>query len=207
MERSRKPGSDVIAQPRPHTPTSGAHPTAGRRPDPAHSRAVAGLCLCTALLIQAGCASRSPRPDPSRGPVSTPVGTVSDTGWPFWPSDMRIHPLTQFVNDRKTGELVIEARVEFIDPYGHTCKAFGQIELALHDADPEQFNANPAGTWPEDLTDLELNQIYFDDVTGTYLLRLEISEIIEVPQQAQLRAAFQPADGRRLQATRSSAIH
>ncbi len=191
----------MIAHPRPHTPTSDANPTAGRRTDPAHSRAAAGLCLCTALLIQAGCASTSTRRDPSLGPVSVPVGTVNDTGWPFWPNGMRIHPLTQFVNDRQTGELMIEARVEFTDPYGHTCKAFGQIELALHDADPEEFNADPAGTWPEDLTDLELNQIYFDDVTGTSLLRLEISENIEVPQQAQLRAAFQSADGRRLQAT------
>ena len=97
-------------------------------------------------------------------------------------------------------QLMIEARVEFLDPYGHTCKAFGQIEIALHDADPEQFNASQVGTWPEDLTDLELNEIYFDDVTGTSLLRLEINEDMEVPQQALLRAAYQSADGRRLQA-------
>jgi len=114
---------------------------------------------------------------------------------------MRIHPLTQFMNDRQTGKLMIEARVEFFDPYGHTCKAFGQIEIALHDAEPDQFNANPIGTWPEDLTDLELNDIYFDDVTGTYLLRLQIAQDMEVPQKAELRAAYLSADGRRLQAT------
>ncbi len=191
----------MIAHPRPQNLTPGTRPAAGTRTGPGRRSVLAGLCLCAALLIQVGCVSRSSRQDPSRRLHPTTVGPLTDTGWPFWPYDMRIHPLTQFMNDRQTGKLMIEARVEFFDPYGHTCKAFGQIEIALHDAEPDQFNANPIGTWPEDLTDLELNDIYFDDVTGTYLLRLQIAQDMEVPQKAELRAAYLSADGRRLQAT------
>ena len=176
----------MIAHPRPPRLSSGAH--------------TAVLCLIAVLGIQMGCATRKAQWDTSHDKNPTTVGPLTDTNWPFWPYDMRIHPLTQFMNDRQTDKLMIEARLEFLDPYGHTCKAFGQIEIALHDADTDQFNANPVGIWPEDLTDLELNEIYFDDVTGTYLLRLEISEEMEVPQQALLRAAYLSADGRRLQA-------
>lgn len=156
------------------------------------------LCLWAGLSIQAGCASNGSGPgNRSDAAMMTDGGQAIDTGWPFWPRHMRIHPLSQFIEDRQTGDVLIEARIEFSDGYGHLCKAFGQIVIALHDADRSQFAAQEIAKWPEDLTDLELNEVYFDDVTGTYLFRLEIADIT-LPAESELRAIFHSADGMRL---------
>lgn len=156
------------------------------------------LCLCAGLSIPAGCASNGSGPgNRSDAAMMTDGGQAIDTGWPFWPRHMRIHPLSQFIEDRQTGDVLIEARIEFSDGYGHPCKAFGRIVIALHDADRSQFAAQEIAKWPEDLTDLELNQVYFDDVTGTYLFRLEIADIT-LPAESELRAIFHSADGMRL---------
>lgn len=159
------------------------------------------LCLCAGLLAQAGCVTNGPGVGVGSHAAMTNMagdgGPAIDTGWPFWPRHMRVHPLTQFVEDRRTGDLLIEARIEFSDGYGHPCKAFGQIVIALHDADSEQFTAQEIAKWPEDLTDLELNQVYFDDITGTYLFRLKIEDIT-LPPESELRAIFRSADGMRL---------
>lgn len=158
------------------------------------------LCLCAGLLTQAGCVTNgSGVGTGSHAAMMTDGGQAIDTGWPFWPRRMRVHPLSQFVTDRATGKLLIEARIEFSDGYGHTCKAFGQIVIALHDADRSQFTAQEIAKWPEDLTDLDLNEVYFDDVTGTYLFRLEIQDIT-LPPESELRAIFHSADGMRLRA-------
>ncbi len=155
------------------------------------------LCLCAGLLTQAGCVSNgSSVGTGSHAAMMNDGGQATDTGWPFWPRRMRVHPLSQFVTDRATGKLLIEARIEFSDGYGHTCKAFGQIVIALHDADRSQFTAQEIAKWPEDLTDLDLNEVYFDDVTGTYLFRLEIQDIT-LPPESELRAIFHSADGMR----------
>ena len=64
-------------------------------------------------------------------------------------------------------------------------------------SDSEQFAAQEIAKWLEDLTDLELNQVYFDDVTGTYLFRLKIEDVT-LPPESELRAIFHSADGMRL---------
>lgn len=157
------------------------------------------LCLCAILLIPAGCATTG---GTGSGGGSTTVnpGQRSSTGWPFWPQHMRIHPLSQFVKDRQTGNPLLEARIEFSDAYGHTCKAYGEIVIALHNADPADFDEPEIATWPEDLTNLELNDVFFDDVTGTYLFRLEIEDRT-VPAEAELRVIFHSADGTMMQDT------
>ncbi len=156
------------------------------------------LCLGAFVLVAAGCATGTGRAASGGGGSVVNPGQRSNTGWPFWPQRMRIHPLSQFVKDRQTGNFLLEARIEFIDPYGHTCKAYGEVVIALHDANPSHFDAKEIGSWAEDLTDLEQNQVFFDDVTDTYLFRLEI-EGMAVPDESELQVLFHSADGAVLQ--------
>ena len=158
------------------------------------------LCLGTILLVEAGCATSTGRASSGGGGSVVNPGQRSNTGWPFWPQQMRVHPLSQFVKDRQTGTFLLEARIEFSDPYGHTCKAYGEVVIALHDADPSHFDDREIASWAEDLTDLEQNQVFFDDVTGTYLFRLEI-EGMTVPDESELQVVFHSADGAVLQGT------
>ncbi len=155
------------------------------------------LCLCLMLLIPAGCATSPGGSSSGGGSTVVNPGQRSNTGWPFWPQQMRIHPLSQYVKDRQTGNFILEARVEFSDPYGHTSKAYGEIVIALHNARPSLDDKEIAG-WAEDLTDLQQNLVFFDDVTGTYLFRLE-TEGMAVPDESELRVIFHSADGVMLQ--------
>ena len=158
------------------------------------------LCLGTTLLVAAGCATSIGGASSGRGRSVVNPGQQSNTGWPFWPQKMRVHPLSQFVKDRHTGNLLLETRIEFSDPYGHICKAYGELVIVLHDADPSHFDEKEIGSWAEDLTDLEQNQVFYDDVTGTYLFRLEI-EGMTVPDESELQVLFHSADGAMLQGT------
>ena len=152
-------------------------------------------------LLAAGCATGNSKdapagnrpPDPP--PVLRPGGKAA---WPFRPHDMRIHPLSQFVTDRRSGELLIEARVEFLDAYEHTTKGVGQLAFDLYDAAPGGNLSEPIRTWAKDLGNLTVNLEHFDDLTRTYLFRLEIDPA-RIPPEPELRAYFHSWDGRRMQ--------
>ena len=156
------------------------------------------LWLGTIVLVASGCATSTGGASSGGGRSVVNPGQRSNTGWPFWPQQMRVHPLSQFVKDRQTGNFLLEVRLEFSDPYGHTCKAFGEVVIALRDASPSHFDEKEIASWAEDLTDLEQNQVFFDDVTGTYLFRLEI-EGMTVPDESELQVLFHSADGSVLQ--------
>jgi hypothetical protein len=122
-----------------------------------------------------------------------------DSSWPFRPHRMRIHPLSQFVNDRQSGDLLLEARVEFLDQYDDTTKGVGQLLFDLLAADSGRDQSSPIETWTENLGDMSVNHDHYDDLTRTYLFRLQL-DTEDLPEQTELRAYFRSADGRRMQA-------
>jgi hypothetical protein len=157
------------------------------------------FCACGA----AGCASDTHVSEPWDGPhLEPPAGQEvgPDAPWPFWPQRMRVHPLSKFVTDRGTGELLIEARVEFVDPSGDTCKTVGIIDIDLHDADESRYTSEAIASWNANLWDLQVNHERYDEVTRTYLFRLRVDER-PVPDEPELRVYFLSGDGKRLQAT------
>ena len=164
------------------------------------TRRLRALLMCTCILVAAaagGCVTSGPdghRDSPPRN------YRVADGEWPFWPQRMRIHPLSHFVKDRSSGDLLLEVRIELFDPEGDTCKAVGRMDIDLFDADAAKFMAEAVGSWTTDLSDLEVNQAHYDEVTRTYLFRLEVAEV-PVPELPELRAYFTSGDGRHLQAT------
>lgn len=156
------------------------------------------MLLAPAILVMVGCetTARSPSIRPS-GARAIDNG-VEGAAWPFWPRRMRIHPLSRFATDRETGALLIEARLEFSDSEKHTTKALGQVRLDLHSAMASE-SAVSLETWNEDLRDLGVNASRFDEVTRTYLLRLEVDESL-LPERASLKAYYLGADGQELRA-------
>ena len=146
------------------------------------------------------------------GPVARPVdGQIlgptprlvaeEDTGaWPFWPTSLRIHPLTRLAIDTQTRQTIIEVRLEFLDPQQHTTKGVGQVRIDLATTGNAAASSPPLATWSWDLRDPSVNRTLYDDVTRTYLLRLRVQSL-ELGPQLQLRAYYLSATGQRLQAT------
>lgn len=157
--------------------------------------------LAAALAATVAC---TPTQRNSEPPIQASPNAIRDTprpaevAWPYWPRSMRIHPLTRIVEDRDTGRTLIEARVEMRDGDGGTSKACGLLRLDLYDAS----NESPAGSraeWNLDLRDRDFNHERFDDVTLTYLFRLEIGPE-ELPEHPVVWAYFLSDDGADLSA-------
>jgi hypothetical protein len=132
-------------------------------------------------------------PDNGTGNATLDVAEPALREWPYWPRRMRIHPLTQFATNRDTGQLIIEARIEFFDEHGHTCKGVGQVLLDLH-ATGSGRNSEPLETWALDLVDPAVNYDHYDELTRTYLFRLEFDPRV-LPERPELWAYFRSADG------------
>ncbi len=158
--------------------------------------ALIGLCG-VALAGPPGCKSGGNRSgdldvDPPPRP-STDGSDVAEGEWPFWPSRMRIHPLTQLVTDRRTGDRLIEVRIEFLDLFDHTCKAVGQLDIELHAADDPAHVSQPIERWSTNLANMVANRDHYDEVTRTYLFRLQVEQS-KLPQEIELRAFFWVGD-------------
>jgi hypothetical protein len=156
-----------------------------------------------ALALAAGCTRNAPTAPPSRADAAVEPGTwpvtnpAGEAHWPFWPAAMRVHPATRTVRDGKTGLLVVEARVEFRDEFNAVTKASGQIRLDLHKG--RSTLGDPMSSWNLDLRDVTVNRERFDDVTRTYLFRLDIQDLT-LPTRATLTVYFLSADGATLAA-------
>ncbi len=148
-----------------------------------------------------GCAGGGAEPGAFDRMPPDPGGEAEVSGddhaaWPFWPRRLRIHPLSQLVTDRESGRLLIEVRLEFFDRLGHTSKAVGQV---LIDLLAGERGGDPIVTWAKDLSAVEANREHYDDLTRTYLFRLEFDPGL-LPEDPELRAYFRSSDGRALQA-------
>ena len=127
------------------------------------------------------------------------MGEAETGQWPFWPSSLRIHPLTRLAIDTQTRQAIIEVRLEFLDPEQHTTKGVGQVRIDLASSSTAAESLPPLATWSWDLRDPTVNRTLYDDVTRTYLLRLKV-HLLKLGPQLQLRAYYLSATGQRLQA-------
>jgi len=178
------------------------------------------LLLCSAALLlamsQAGCPPRSGDGSsptvPSSGPGGSngnqAGGTNSRSGskhsntaseWPYWPVSMRVHPLTRLTSDPHSGQALVECRLEFMDSDGQTSRAVGQLTLQLYPDSATPTGSGAMETWNQDLRDRLANRQQYDDVTRTYLFRLQLTQ--PPPAGCEVRAFFLSSDGQRLSAT------
>jgi hypothetical protein len=162
------------------------------------------LVAATTVLVVPGCvATEGAREgegmvgDAADGPRARD-GQVAAARWPYWPRSLRVHPLTRLMTEDRTGELVLEARVELFDVEGDTSKGAGLLTVELYDLGDERFE-HLLADWVVDLADETKNRLHFDEVTRTYLLRLQLTAA-QVPPQPVVRARFESIDGRTMSA-------
>ncbi|MHC5114329.1 MAG: hypothetical protein ACYTGP_07865 [Planctomycetota bacterium] len=147
---------------------------------------VAAIVLVLSVLACGGC-------ETTKGGVRGASSTHADGSprWPFWPTDMRIHPLTRIAADADGAETVIEARLELVDEDGHTTKGVGVVTCELISRGDDTVVA----FWELDLNDRAVNRERYDEVTRTYLIPLELNDATVLPERPELRARFASTDG------------
>lgn len=94
--------------------------------------------------------------------------------WPYWPTSIRIHPLTRIRQSDGESPPILDARIEASDGEGMLARAVGILELELIAGHPTAQGQTVMTAWTFDLNDLAQNRLWFDDVTQTYLLPLEL---------------------------------
>lgn len=143
------------------------------------------LMPLVAVLALPGCAGRAD--SPGRGRDWTGV-------YPFEPAAMRIYPLTH-LERASSGSPHIVCHIEFTDRWFDTVKALGTIELQLFKSAGGLSPGMDVQTarWEFDLKDLSRNAEWFDPITRTYRVQLDLPNWAEVGGQARLRAMFTPA--------------
>jgi len=163
---------------------------------------VAAVLLAAAPL---GCtASRENAPLSAGGPdtfVESEAGPILDARWPFWPEQMRIHPLTMRSVDPDSGRPIIEARIELTDSVGDTTKCVAQFRLELYEGEPRNADDAAVSVWNADLRDLETNRLHYDKVTQTYLFRLGFDEQAPEFTDPWLRVYVLSVTGRKFEST------
>ena len=165
-------------------------------------RHIVGTLIALGVMgCQAGPSPTAKLPDGPAG-ASSPSLDGESVRWPFWPDALRIHPLTRLTVDTRTGQAIIEVRLEFLDPEQHTTKGVGQVRIDLATTGSASDSSPPLATWSWDLRDPTVNRTLYDEVTRTYLLRLRVQSL-ELGPQLELRAYYLSATGQRLQATHS----
>jgi hypothetical protein len=144
--------------------------------------------MALSVLVLSACSRPTAWRDESVG-----QGTRSDdVRWPFWPTSMRLHPLSRVVID-PDGSDHVEAHIEFRDKDGHTTRATGSIRIDLFDLGQTGDSASWL-EWNVDLADLESNRLHYDDVMRTYSFRLNLADQ-PLPDRPALIARFVSEDG------------
>lgn len=161
---------------------------------------ILALKAITALLV-AGCAPNATNgTQRGHGPLTGGGESGEQASWPFWPTDMRIHPASRLVIEEDTGQAFIEARIEFTDAPGDTSKAVGLMTFDLLIAGLPANVSNPVLSWELPLQTVEENAQHYDGVTRTYLFRLSMGEWSSSPDVT-LVASFESVDGERFNAS------
>ncbi len=134
------------------------------------------------LVVGNGCA---PKVEPEIRPAD----------WPYWPTAMRIHPLTRFVRSADDQLPAIEARIEFTDRDDDITKALGVLTIRLYDLPPDGGFERVIEQWVVDLGELGENRIRFEDITRTYLALLKFDREPRLGTRLELRASFVSING------------
>ena len=160
---------------------------------------LAGCCLLSAGGCENGQAA-GPQPTtapavrpilgPTTAPALQPVPSPLDL---LLPREIRIHPFTGTRTFDKTGGIRgIDVRVEAIDAYGDTTKAFGDFRFELYTFTPnsEDNKGVMLATWDVSLSQPRPNLIHWDKITRTYKFKLQWDQAIPVGQKFVLVAVL-----------------
>ncbi len=163
------------------------------------------VCLCCVLagpLLLGGCENGSPMratTQPAVRKVEPPLGLLL-------PREIRIHPFTGTRTfDEAGGVRGVDVRIEAVDAYGDTGKAFGEFrfELFTYMANSENNRGQLLATWDVSLMDPKANLLHWDKITRTYKFKLQWDQPIPVGQRFVLAAVLSSPYTERLFAQRT----
>ena len=166
--------------------------------DPLPFRALGGLLVALAAAASGGCDGekfdfRPPWSAPSARDANAARTAVPEPIHLLLPQAVRIHPFTGTRTfDDSGGVKGIDVRIEAIDAYGDSTKAFGKFHFALHEYQPGR--PDPKGrriaTWEENLLEPKKNLIHWDNITRAYKFKLQWYRPIPVGSRFILVASF-----------------
>lgn len=122
------------------------------------------------------------------------------------PREIRIHPFTGTRTfDEAGGIRGVDVRIEAVDAYGDTTKAFGNFRFELFTYRPTSENnrGQLLATWDVSLMDAQANLLHWDKITRTYKFKLQWDQPIPVGQRFVLVAVLASPYTERLFAQRT----
>jgi hypothetical protein len=126
------------------------------------------------------------KPEPAQRPVPEPIHLLL-------PKAIRVHPFTGTRTfDQAGGIKGIDVRIEALDAFGDSTKAFGKFFFALHQyvADNPEPKGRQIANWEEDLLEPKKNLLHWDSITRTYEFKLQWYRPIPVGSKFILVASF-----------------
>lgn len=124
--------------------------------------------------------------------------TRASQDWPYAPVSIQVHPISRIKIDRDTGQPMVHARIEMLDPDGFSTRGPGNLTLILSGQSEDGVMLMSQTEWNCDLTDPTNNRRYYDEVTRTYQAILELSPNMNIPWEPSLRAVLTLPDGQSL---------
>lgn len=126
------------------------------------------------------------QPEPAAQPVPKPLHLLL-------PQAVRIHSFTGMRTFNEAGGVQgIDVRIEALDAYGDSTKAFGTFRFALYPYRPNLPNkrGQRIATWEEDLLEPRKNALHWDRITQAYQFRLQWNRPVPVGNRYLLTATF-----------------
>ncbi len=160
------------------------------------SNSVSGVLVVTfvALLATAGCESQAGKLGafdilfrPVTRGVPDPINLML-------PQSIRIHPFTGTRDfDATQGVRGLEVRIEALDAYQDSAKAFGvfRFELYKHREENPDGKGERISSWEVDLMGPQDNVIHWDKVHRNYLFKLKWDKPIPIGTRFMLSAVFE----------------
>ena len=157
------------------------------------SRGIGRIGSVAALLLAvAGCDGQ--RPGLLDAPAAPPAGDV-EVPAPLdllLPREVRIHSFTgtRTFDQQGGGVRGIDVRVEAIDAFGDSTKAFGEFRFEMYAIGAGGRVGKQLTVWQESVLDVEKNMLHWDPISRAYRFKLQWDRSIPVGRRFLLKAVF-----------------
>jgi hypothetical protein len=141
------------------------------------------MCSLLAAACAGGCADATPPPGGIE--IKPPLSLML-------PHTIRVHPFTG-LRTLEAGVRGLDVRMEALDAYEDTTKAFGTFRFELYEFKPYSSNRKGAliESWEVDLMNSRENVIRWDPITRSYRFKLGLNESVPAGRRLVLAVSFE----------------
>lgn len=151
--------------------------------------------LFASILLGSGCHWKGDWIGGDDEPTTQPA-----EAWNSAPVAIRIYPATRFVSE--DDRTLLEARLELLDALEDSTKSVGTVRFELRGASSGNKTSitDRLYAWDVSIRTLEDQKRYYDPVTRTYLFRLSLDDLTQLPGKVNLHVQYTPDSGNRIEA-------